>query len=264
VLVISSHYPAGDANGSPGLRVVPDRELVAEGASIVILGRFNPAIISPAWLLMKGLLGEHEAMNVSEQMIVPRLSVFTASWLRCETSDDRFSVTAEDPLKYQPLRDVAVGVLDALPETPVSALGMNRYFHFRYADITTWHGIGDSLAPKEKWDDALHLPGMRSLTMEGARPDGYLGYVWVKIEPSNFINPGVFVEYNDHYFLQESPRRIVTRDDFSDPAVADAIKGTTPSGERVPLARKLIVSEWESTLARAESSTNLVMDRAGD
>jgi hypothetical protein len=236
---------------------------VSEGASIVILGRFNPAIISPAWLVMKGLLGEQESHGVSEQVIVPQLSVFTASWLRCETSDDRFSVSAEDPLEYQRLRDVAIGVLDALPETPVVALGMNRYFHFRYADMTTWHAIGDALAPKENWHGALHLAGMRSLLMEGARPDEYLGFIRIKIEPSNVITPGVFVDYNDHYVLREAPRRYMSREDFTDPEVATAMKETTPSSERVPIARQIILEGWEKSLAAAASSTQVVMDRTG-
>ena len=48
---------------------------------------------------------------------------------------------------------------------------------------------------------------MRALTIEGMRPDGLAGAVHVRVEPSNRIENGLFVEINDHFEVDDALAR---------------------------------------------------------
>ena len=39
--------------------------------------------------------------------------------------------------------------------------------------------------------------------MEGARPDGLKGYVRVRVDPSQAVHPGIFVQVNDHHEVKD-------------------------------------------------------------
>jgi len=67
-----------------------------------------------------------------------------------------------------------------------------------------WHAFGHRLTPKEPWAGILQEPGMRSLTMEGLRPDSLKGYIRVRVEPSVRVHPGVFININDHYEVKDA------------------------------------------------------------
>jgi len=85
-------------------------------------------------------------------------------------------------------------------------MGINRHAHIKLESVDKWHYLGDILAPKDHWKKILHDEagerdtGLQSLTVrKSKRPDGLLGYVQVKVEPSSRVPNGVFVEVNDHF-----------------------------------------------------------------
>jgi hypothetical protein len=82
-------------------------------------------------------------------------------------------------------------------------MGLNRDCHFRMPSEEAWHVFGHRLTPKEPWAGILTEPGMRSLTMEGVRPDNLKGYIRVRVEPSVQVHPGVFININDHYEVKD-------------------------------------------------------------
>src|SRR5882762_5070374 len=100
------------------------------------------------------------------------------------------------------MRDLIVGTFNLLQHTPLHKLGINIDMHFRMDSEASWHAFGHRLAPKDLWQDTLKNPGMRSLTMEGQRPDAFRGYIRVQVEPSIKIHPGVYVRVNDHYEIE--------------------------------------------------------------
>jgi hypothetical protein len=104
-----------------------------------------------------------------------------------------------DTSSYELLRDLAVGTFKVLSHTPLRLLGINRHAHFKTRSREVWHAVGHQLAPKDIWRQVLEEPGMRSLTIEGRRQDGYRGAVYVKVEPSVRVDPGVFLDINDHF-----------------------------------------------------------------
>ncbi|MEO7818543.1 MAG: hypothetical protein ABIS18_05290 [Actinomycetota bacterium] len=223
-----------------------------ESLSIVLRGSFNPAIMSPGWLLANGLLGEAEANQAQPEIIIPDISIFTAAWLRCQVTHDQMLFSTVEPQEFERARDVAVGVLNILEHTPVAFLGLNHEAHIVASSMDVWHRLGDALAPKDLWEPELRLPGMRSVTIEGVRPDEFAGHIQVSVQPSARVQPGIYVSYNDHYVLRTVEEQPKTRADFVDPAIADS-KTVPPSAELIPLAIKILSEKWADSRERSEA-----------
>ena len=85
--------------------------------------------------------------------------------------------------------------------------------HFRMGSEDAWHAFGHRFAPKDLGQGILDSPGMRSLTMEGRRPDGCKGYIRVKVEPSVKVHPGMYVNVNDHYEVAD-PKSVIGSDEI--------------------------------------------------
>jgi hypothetical protein len=237
-------------------------ELAINGVGIVILGRFTPKIFSPGWLATEGLLGKEEAISAQLELIVPNASIFTAAWLRCEVTDNRLAVSTSDPLEFERLRDVALGVLSTSPHPPVAALGLNRDVHFAVPSAAEWHAIGDQLSAKGVWDGTLKLPGTRSLVLQGIRPDNFLGYVQITVEPSMRMPMGVYVQQNDHYLLRRIESQAVTRED----AWSMHQEGSStipPSPELISIAKEILTSKWADSMQRAEAVIERVWQLRG-
>ena len=82
-------------------------------------------------------------------------------------------------------------------------MGINYDSHFPMDSEDAWHDIGHRVTPKEIWNKVLKKPGLRSLTIQGERPDDHKGRIAVRIEPSNRVRYGIFININDHYELQD-------------------------------------------------------------
>lgn len=172
-----------------------------DGLSIVIRGNLNPAIFSPAWLFYQKLIGKEEFDNVEVELITSQIALFTPSWFSIQVTPDRLALTTVEPDEFERLRDLAVGILNLLPHTPIGALGINRDVHIKLESEADWHLVGDSLLPKEHWT-MLALPGMRTISVEGVRPDLFAGRVVVQVEPSVRIENGIYMSHNDHFDLK--------------------------------------------------------------
>lgn len=200
-----------------------------EGMSIALLGSFNPKIFQPHWLSSQGLIPKEEADSAEVSVIHPDISSFKINKINFQIVQDRFFVSTSFEPSFKILKDLVVGVFDLLHFTPIHSLGMNRDFHFSMESKDDWHAFGDKLTPKGPWADILKKPGMRSLMIEGQRPDDYIGYIRVKAEPSSRVSPyGVFVNINDHYQIPDQE-----------------------SAEGSEQIIDIIRNQWESSLARS-------------
>ena len=121
------------------------------GVDVVIVGNLNPAIFSPQWFAMRGLLSAGVAANAKVDVISPRVSLFNAEWLNVSVSTDRFLCgTTQEP--YVRLRDLVVRTFkEYLEHTPLRAFGINRQVHFRVPDVPTRMRLGRRLAPIDPW-----------------------------------------------------------------------------------------------------------------
>ena len=201
------------------MRIEPE----ISGVNIILVGKFNPAIFTPAWFTLHNLLPKGTEEGAQLQVAHQQLTAFSIDWLRLEVTPDRFRAeTSQAP--HVRLLDLILRVFkETLPETPLMAFGINRDVHFQVQSLTARDRIGRTLAPVEPWGpwkDALGLNGTQggitSLTMSQIDPHGRPkgGNINVKVEPSNRIGlggTGVYVGVNDHYVGGEANPESATR-----------------------------------------------------
>lgn len=202
------------------LAPVMARPIELGGVSIVGAGAFNPAIVHPRWLLDKELISENAADDAVKENFVstPELTVFTADWVSVQVSLQQAVFATVEEGRELDLRDLARGVLDLLPETPVNAIGINADSHFRIESEEEWHEIGDRFLPKDFWEpvfeqgdwqrrSAGQAVGLRTMTVEATREDG-TGYVRMEVGPSVRVQPnGVYTGANAHFQLSTEEQR---------------------------------------------------------
>ena len=174
-----------------------------DGSSIVVIGSFNPAIFHPLWFKINQLIRPEEADVAKLEVTHPAVSVFSLEWFKLQVEKERFIVQTTDKANFGPISDLVLGTFSILDHTPVQALGINRVMHFKMDSREKWHAFGHLIAPKEVWQGIMERPGLRSLTMEDPRDDP-MGFTRVRIEPSKQIDPGIFIEVNNHYEIKDN------------------------------------------------------------
>lgn len=192
----------------------PTPAIEVGGLSVVAVGAFNPAIFHPRWLADKNLMPAAAVDEaIQEEFVAAReLAVFTADWLKVQVTTDKAVFSTVDEGREFDLRDLAMGVLDLLPETPVSALGINADSHFRVESEERWHAFGDRFLPKDFWQALFEgdewkrradgqTVGMRTMVVEAYRND-VAGFVRTEVAPSVRLTPlGVYAGINAHFQL---------------------------------------------------------------
>lgn len=201
------------------MRIEPE---IAE-VSLVLLGRFNPVIFTPAWFGWHELLPRKTIEIADTNIAHPQITSFKADWLNIQVVPERIQMNTSQP-PYIRIRDLAVRIFrEHLHHTPLTTVGINRDVHFCVHDDKQRDRLGRLLAPVEPWGDwatKLDLDGERggmvSLTMRRVdpcnRPAG--GQINVKVEPSNRVeheNLGVYVGVNDHYVVGDVKPEMQTR-----------------------------------------------------
>ena len=195
------------------MRITPEIEVV----SVVLRGSFNPAIFTPAWFVLHGLLPASAATDAAELMVAHKqVTQFNFDWLELVVSIDQFRAeTVQAP--HIRVHDLVVRVFkEHLNHTPLMAFGINRSVHFQAESLAARDQLGRTLAPTEPWGDwgqELGLDGnhggMTSLTMtqvglEGRHAEDQIN---VKVEPSARIGDGrtgIYIQVNDHYDITDT------------------------------------------------------------
>lgn len=166
----------------------------------VVIGRFNPHIITPDWLRKVGISrpGEDVSPNVqlSAKAIILRFDVGEYTWSvdagRLVISTETSGNTAEK----------AAAVLNLLPHTPVTAVGSN----FRYrCNVSEWRGRLPKL-------DDVGMEGLadegevRELTWKASvkKANGVILNAQVSVEPAASLQPDVVVSVNCHREVSEA------------------------------------------------------------
>ncbi len=243
-----------------GRTVVPATPREIDGVSVVVKGHFNPAIFSPAWLLGEQLIGVAEYKEAKVEIISRDLALFSAAWLACQVTPDALQMSTVVPEEFERTRDVVAGVLRALSHTPIGAMGVNREVHVLVESVEQWHALGDRLVPKDAWLNVLSLPGMRNITIWGARTDDFAGRVHVQVEPSLRIPRAVYITHNDHYLLAHVEAQPKSR---LEPWLLDSDIDLEPSSNKLELALEILATDnWNASLERADAVFRAVMEQA--
>jgi hypothetical protein len=111
------------------------------GSSVVVLGQFNPAIVTPHWVVRNGLHGEAAGatelgLGASGQTLKHKLGAF--AWV---VTNQRFDMDSSGSTVADACSLVS-GVLNLLSHTPVRAVGVNMTFEASADEATL-----DQLAP---------------------------------------------------------------------------------------------------------------------
>lgn len=205
-----------------------------ESISVVLLGDFNPKIFHPMWFAAHGLIRQSEVENPDLKLEVTHseYAAFATESFRFSVSHTRFSVQSSGSGFRDMIRDFVTGTFSLLSHTPMRTLGLNREFHYRMESDEAWHAVGHKLAPKAVWGEALNEPGMEELRVRAIRPDTHKGCVRVIVQPSPKVKPGVYVQVNDHYEVEERE---------------------ASGAERI---MEILKDVWEKSLARSEQVTH--------
>lgn len=208
-------------------------------SAIIAVGDFNPAIFSPDWLERNGLIGKDDAETVRDGsqgqplLVSHQVATFETKWFALQVLENQFSLTSKDALSPA-FKDLAVGIFQLVPHTPVGAVGLNCFGHYKLASEDEYHRVGDVLAPKAIWKFLYpgESPGLADLTIRiqcapRGEPLKTKDEKRISVQPSSKIKFGVFLSYNDHHDLS-------TSDD-------DDVR---PAAERVA---DVIENQWESS-----------------
>jgi hypothetical protein len=238
---------------------MPMPELAVDTAAIVIKGSFEPSRLSPTELANQGLVTAGQLTDAVQKFSTDDISIFETKRIRFVANREIIELTAQQSDEFEPLRDLAVGILRLFISESVSVLGINRNVHFAAKDEEAWDAVGDALTPKGIWSAILDAPGMLSLTLQAARPGKFEGYRQITIQPSNSIRNGVFVSHNDHYTLDllEKPGAL-TRDQLR----VLAQRPAKPNPNKVLTAIEVLEGEWESSMNRADAVVQRVAQEA--
>lgn len=185
-------------------------------AIIVAVGHFNPAIISPAWLQRNDLISESDAdgaMETLQALVKEGLMSFDTSWFSFRLVHEQMALSTTAGATPR-IRDLAASIFRLLPETPVTALGINFAADLQFDSTDEYHRFGDILVPKDIW--SMLYPGLNagvaSLQLAvDSTPRTQLGAAEsapeqrrFTIQPSNVIGANaVHIAYNHHYPLGE-------------------------------------------------------------
>jgi hypothetical protein len=224
------------------------------GATVIGIGKFNPAIISADWLERNGLIGREDAEAARQRtsmIVAHQVSQLETDWFAIQVVETQFSVASKGVVTGA-IRDLAAGILGLLPQTPIDAIGVNFFGHFRMISEKDYHRIGDVFAPKSIWDELFptsecHV-GLADLTIAVHRKNAEGKVVATKdlrrisLQPSGSISNGVYLMVNDHRDLSNT----------------DALAGRTPA-ER---AAQIVDSEWEGIRTSAESLFDQLLSKA--
>ena len=107
------------------MRIEPE----TSGVSVVVLGTFNPAIFTPAWFELHGLLPGVEA-RAELKVAHAQVTAFTFDWLRLDVVVERLAVATTEAPYVRVCDLVARTFKEFLPHTPLRAFGINRDVHF--------------------------------------------------------------------------------------------------------------------------------------
>jgi hypothetical protein len=179
---------------------MPEHQCEIDGAVIVLLGSFNPAIFHPAWLAHHKLIRQEESDSATVRVVLPQISDFTAGWLTLQVTTERLAASTDDASKFQPLSDVVCGMFTMLEHVPATAVGFNRTMHYKLPTEQKYKAFGDMLAPKPPWQAHLSEPGLLTQTMRGKRSGASSAHVHFKVETSVRVKPyGVYFESTEHF-----------------------------------------------------------------
>lgn len=170
--------------------------------NIVIIGSFNPVIITPFWLSGKSLIRESDAKNASIRIMHNEIVDYDLDWVTINITQKRFQLHCVKEPFFELTRDLVVGIFNFLKETPVSSFGYNHNKRITLKTLERYYEFGNRLCPLKNWSEYLNDPRLNRLEIleknSKQKPEGSI-LVTILPLPEKDINFGVGININDHY-----------------------------------------------------------------
>lgn len=176
---------------------------VSEFYSVVLLGSFNPMIYHPYWLKDKGIIGEEditkEAILVHEEVS----SFKVGDWMQMVINKNRCEFKTPNADKIIIMRDIIIGCLNALPETPIIAFGINRGWIAQLSSNEAYYELGAKLTPLDLWKDNFENPRLRNIAIEDTDNKNFAGTKrLIIIQPASAeleLSNAIDINLNNHF-----------------------------------------------------------------
>jgi len=207
--------------------------------NVVLLGNFNPSIITPFWLANKGIIRDIEAETAKVDIIHPNISKFEIpDWLNIEATQDRIDFKTNRESHFSVLRDLVVSVFSNLGETPVKAFGINHLSHFSLRSKEEYEKFGYWLSPVKIFEGLLKKPRLQSIQFLDIDPNIQGdGQITLTISPSDLLLDRKSVVFNiNHHF-----------------------RDTTGN---IDVMLELLVSKWDESFSKVTKINKLVWEKA--
>lgn len=176
--------------------------------SVVAIGAFNPAILSPIWFSAFNLIRKSEAADAQEKQVVSAdVTVFSTDWFSVQVVQQRLVIETRDPSKSGPLRDLVKGLFGILEHTPIHAFGFNSDQAFDLPAKST-RDLWGKVAPPQLWTEVLKNPRPCRLDIDATRKDHDANRIHVILE-SSADECTTVIRVNQHYdvkAVEDAPR----------------------------------------------------------
>lgn len=213
------------------------REIYTIG--IVLLGNFNPVILTPFWLSSKGLIRESEADTAKVEIIHPDITRFEIDWLSVEATPTRIDFKTKRESHFSVLRDLIVSIFSHLKETPINAIGINHLCHYTLRDFKEYENFGYWLSPVQELDSVLFRPKLQSVqyveTLDDKKENGLIK---MTISPSDLLNDRKSVVFNSNHHFDN------------------------PKGTDARTMISLMLDKWDFSFQKVKDLNNLIWDKA--
>lgn len=148
---------------------------VSEFYSVVLLGSFNPMIYHPYWLKEKEIIGEEDITKEGILVHEDISSFKIGDWMQMNINKNRCEFKILNADKILIMRDIIIGCLNALPETPIVAFGINKGWIAQLPNSEQYYELGAKLSPLELWKDDFKNPRLKNIAIEDTNNENFAG-----------------------------------------------------------------------------------------
>ena len=131
--------------------------------SIVVVGNFNPAIVTPDWLRENKLITNGDFNKKNIELINNEFSIFKIPDMSIFVSRERLQLSSTRYEVSELLFDLCKGIMELLKHTPVTRLGINQQHTYSLNTVDDRNELGYKLVPPDIWREVLpSYQGMNS------------------------------------------------------------------------------------------------------
>ncbi|MGF6636827.1 hypothetical protein [Paraburkholderia sp. MM6662-R1] len=239
--------------------------------SIVVLGQFAPARFHPEWFLRNHFMTSDDRDDVAIVTVGPG----GTQWTHPRFGDflalpDRISLTCKIEALWMVARDLVEGIIGLDAGNAIRALGINLHMvavlEDGDANPSVWNALGDVLAPKELWRDALALPdkdgfpGLEGIKLAVPDPDPDLsGSKRVfAFEPVLATVYNLAILVNNHFDITRA--YISKQVDETGAGTSDVKDSVGPSPAE--LSMQLLFERYETAISESREQTEAILSTA--